>query len=136
MKNLESLIFGGFRLLFSLKYHLNINSTGKMTYIIMLMTTSNKKEAESIIKQLLEERLIACANIVDSVSSLFWWKHRIEQENETLVIMKSSEKLFRKLIEKIQELHSYEAPEILALPIVAGSKSYFDWLKNSLEAVE
>ena len=107
-----------------------------MTYIIVLMTTPNKKEAENIIHQLLEERLIACANIVDSVSSFFLWKHKIEQENETLVVMKSSEKLFRKLIEKIQELHSYETPEILALPIVAGSQSYLEWLKNSLEAVE
>ena len=107
-----------------------------MTYIIVLMTTSNKKEAENIIHQLLEEHLIACANILDSVSSFFWWKQKIEHENETLVVMKSSKKLFKKLTEKIKELHSYDVPEILALPIVAGSQSYLDWLKNSLETVK
>ena len=104
-----------------------------MTYIIVLMTTSNKKEAETIAHKLLEEQLIACANIVDCVSSLFYWKQKIERENETLVIMKSSEKLFKQLTQRIQELHSYEVPEILALPITAGSQSYLDWLKSTLK---
>jgi len=104
-----------------------------MTYIIVLMTTSNQKEAENIAHKLLEEQLIACANIVDCVSSLFYWKQKIERENETLVIMKSSEKLFKQLTQRIQELHSYEVPEILALPITAGSQSYLDWLKSTLK---
>ncbi len=107
-----------------------------MTYIIVLITISTKKEAENIIHQLLEERLIACANIVDSVSSIFWWKQKIEQENEVLVVMKSSQKLFKKITQKIQEIHSYEIPEILALPIVIGSQSYLDWMKNTLETVK
>ncbi|MBN2261202.1 MAG: divalent-cation tolerance protein CutA [Clostridiales bacterium] len=106
---------------------------GKMKLIIVLMTASSKKEAENITQKLLEERLIACANIVDNVTSLFWWKEKIEQENETLVVMKSSEKMFKQLIQRIQELHSYEVPEILALPIVAGSQSYLDWMKGNLE---
>ena len=104
-----------------------------MKLIIVLMTASSKKEAEDITHKLLEERLIACANIVDTVSSLFWWKQKIEQENETLVVMKSSEKMFKQLTQRIQELHSYEVPEILALPIVAGSQSYLDWMKGNLE---
>ena len=104
-----------------------------MTYIIVLMTTSNQKEAENIAHKLLEEQLIACANIVDCVSSLFYWKQKIERETETLVIMKSSEKLFKQLTQRIQELHSYEVPEILALPITAGSQSYLDWLKSTLK---
>ena len=104
-----------------------------MRYIIVLMATSNKKEAENIAHKLLEEQLIACANIVDCVSSLFYWKQKIERENETLVIMKSSEKLFKQLTQRIQELHSYEVPEILALPITAGSQSYLDWLKGTLK---
>lgn len=106
---------------------------GKMSYIIVLMTTSNKKEAENITCKLLEEQIIACANIVDCVSSLFLWKQKIERENETLVIMKSSEKLFEHLTKRIQELHSYEVPDILALPIIAGSQSYLDWMKSNLQ---
>jgi len=107
-----------------------------MKYIIVLMTASNKKEAESITHQLLEDRLIACANILGSVSSLFWWKEKIEQENESLVLMKSNEKLFKPLVQRIKELHSYEVPEILAIPIVAGSESYLSWMKINLETVK
>ncbi|MCW4022656.1 MAG: divalent-cation tolerance protein CutA [archaeon] len=107
-----------------------------MTLIIVLMTASSKKEAENISHKLLEEGLIACANIVDGVSSLFWWKQKIEHENETLVIMKSSEKLFKEITQRIEELHSYEVPEVLALPIVAGSQRYLDWMKSNLEKVK
>ncbi|MDG6222246.1 MAG: divalent-cation tolerance protein CutA [Candidatus Bathyarchaeota archaeon] len=103
-----------------------------MKYIIVLMTVSSKSEAEDIIQKLLEEHLIACANILDAVCSLFWWKEKIEQENETLVLMKSSEELFKKLTKRIQDLHSYEVPEILALPILDGSQSYLDWMKTAL----
>ncbi|PVX25611.1 MAG: cytochrome C biogenesis protein CcdA, partial [Candidatus Bathyarchaeum sp.] len=78
-----------------------------MPYIIVLMTTSTKQEATNIVKVLLKERLIACANIVDSVSSFFWWQDKIEQEKEVLVIMKSQQDLFEKLSKKVQELHSY-----------------------------
>lgn len=104
-----------------------------MKYIIVLMTASNKKEAESITHQLLEEQLIACANILESVSSLFWWKEKIEQENESLVLMKSNEKLFKPLVQRIKQLHSYEVPEILALPIIDGFESYLNWMRTNLK---
>ena len=92
-----------------------------MSYLIVFMTAPNREEAAKIVRTLLEEKLIACGNIVDSVSSLFWWKGKIEEEKEVLVIMKSNEKLFKKLSKRVRELHSYDVPEILALPIVAGS---------------
>jgi len=68
-----------------------------MAYIIVLMTAKSKEEAEKIVNTLLEERLIACANIIDSVSSLFWWQGKIEKEKEVLAIMKSGVSLFKKL---------------------------------------
>jgi len=104
-------------------------------YLIVFMTASNREEAMKIVRTLLEERLIACGNIVDSVSSLFWWKGEIEEEKEVLVIMKSNKKLFKKLPKRVKELHSYDVPEILVLPIVDGSSSYLEWLKRSLEPV-
>lgn len=107
-----------------------------MPYIIVLMTTSTKQEATNIVKVLLKERLIACANIVDSVSSFFWWQDKIEQEKEVLVIMKSQQDLFEKLSKKVQELHSYDVPEILALPIVDGSQAYLNWIKENIEPVK
>jgi periplasmic divalent cation tolerance protein len=107
-----------------------------MSYLIVFVTASNREEATKIVRTLLEERLIACGNIVDSVCSLFWWQGEIEEEKEALVIMKSHEKLFKKLSERVTELHSYDVPEILALPIVDGSPSYLDWLKGCLEPVK
>jgi periplasmic divalent cation tolerance protein len=104
-----------------------------MSYLIVLMTAPNREEAVKIVRVLLEEQLIACGNIVDSVSSLFWWEGEIEEEKEVLVIMKSHERLFKKLSERVRELHSYDVPEVLALPIVDGSLSYLEWLKGCLE---
>ncbi len=107
-----------------------------MSYNIVLMTASTKEEAVRIVHTLLEERLIACANIMDPVSSFFWWQGKIKEEKEVLVIMKSHETLFKKLSKRVMELHSYDTPEILALPIVNGSQSYLDWMKACLEPVK
>jgi len=107
-----------------------------MSYNIVIMTAPNKEEAVKIVHTLLEERLIACANIMDHVSSFFWWQGKIEDEKEVLVIMKSHENLFKKLSKRAMELHSYDTPEILALPIVNGSQSYLDWMKACLEPVK
>jgi periplasmic divalent cation tolerance protein len=107
-----------------------------MPYLIVLMTAPNREEAVKIVRVLLEERLIACGNIVDPVSSFFWWRGKIEEEKEALVFMKSSEKLFKKLSKRVMELHNYDVPEVLALPIVDGSPSYLEWLKGCLEPVK
>jgi len=107
-----------------------------MSFIIVIMTAPNKQEAVNIVRALLEERLIACANILDPVHSLFWWKGKIEEEKEVLVLMKSQKTLFKKLSKRVAELHSYDVPEILALPIVEGSSSYLDWMRACLEPVK
>ena len=102
------------------------------TYIIVMVTTTNKQEAENIAQNLLKERLIGCANIIGPVSSLFHWAGKIEKAEEYLIFMKSREDLFEKLAETVKALHSYEVPEILALPIVDGSRAYLDWLGSCL----
>lgn len=103
------------------------------TYIIILLTAANKHEAEKIARQLLETKLIACANIIDSVSSIFQWSEKIEKAEECLVLMKSRWELFEEIAETIKELHSYEVPEILALTLVDGSKAYFEWMDSCLK---
>ena len=100
------------------------------SYILVLVTTSSKQEAEKIAQNLLEAKLIACANIIGPVSSHFHWDGKVEQAEEFLVLMKSRSDLFEKISETVGKLHSYEVPEIIALPIVAGSKAYLDWLGN------
>lgn len=103
-----------------------------MSYILVLMTASSKDEAKKIVRSLLEEKLIACANMIDSVTSVFWWQEKIEEEKEVLVVMKSHQDLFSKVSARVKELHSYDTPEILALPIVEGSMQYLEWMKKVL----
>jgi periplasmic divalent cation tolerance protein len=103
------------------------------TYIIILVTTANRQEAERIAQQLLEAKLIACANIIDSVSSIFHWSEKIEKAEECLVLMKSSMDMFEEIAETVKELHSYDVPEILALHLVDGSKAYFEWIDSCLK---
>ena len=102
------------------------------SYIIIIVTTAGREEAETIVQRLLEARLIACANIIGPVSSHFHWSGKIEKAEEYLILMKSRKELFEKLSETVRALHSYEVPEILALPVVEGSKAYMDWLGSCL----
>jgi periplasmic divalent cation tolerance protein len=102
-------------------------------YIIVLVTTANKQEAENITQALLEAKLIACANVIGPLTSHFRWEGKIDNAEEFLVLMKSRQNLFAELSKMVKSLHSYEAPEVLALPVVAGSKLYFDWLGDSLK---
>ena len=104
----------------------------KKEHIVVLVTTSSKEEAETIVHWLLEAKLIACANIISSVGSRFYWSGKINGAEEYLVIMKSRRDLFGVLSESVKALHSYEVPEIIALPIVDGSKAYIEWVDNCL----
>ena len=102
------------------------------SYIIIIVTTAGREEAETIVQRLLEAKLIACANIIGPVSSHFHWSGKIEKAEEYLILMKSRRDLFEKLSETVKALHGYEVPEILVLPIVEGSKAYMDWLGSCL----
>lgn len=101
-------------------------------YVMVMVTTARKQEAEEIAQHLLKEKLIACANITGPVSSLFNWSGKIERAEEHLILMKSRKDLFEKLAETVKFLHSYEVPEILVLPIIEGSRAYLDWLGTCL----
>jgi periplasmic divalent cation tolerance protein len=101
-------------------------------YIIVLVTTATKSEAEKISEALLKEKLIACANIINPVTSFFNWKGKMNKCEECLVVMKSRRDLFAELEERVKGLHSYDVPEVLAFPIVDCSESYLAWLKSVL----
>ncbi|HLN88514.1 MAG TPA: divalent-cation tolerance protein CutA [Candidatus Binatia bacterium] len=102
-------------------------------YIIVTVTTPNKEEAEKIAQSLLNEKLIACANIINPVTSFFFWSGKVERAEECLMVMKSRLDLFEELSERLKSLHSYEVPEILAVPIVKGSEAYLDWMGEVLK---
>jgi periplasmic divalent cation tolerance protein len=106
----------------------------KDNYIIIFVTTKDRTEAEQLSQSLLKDRLIACANLVNPIDSFFFWQNKIERADECLIIMKSRLDLFKQIEERVKGLHSYEVPEVLAFPIVDGSKDYLDWMETVLQA--
>jgi periplasmic divalent cation tolerance protein len=103
-------------------------------HIVVFVTARDKAEAEKIAQELLKARLIACANIVDGIKSIFWWEGKVDQSQEALLILKSQKSRFPQIVKKVKSLHSYDLPEIIALPIVDGSKDYLAWIDSSVQA--
>lgn len=101
-------------------------------YIIIFITSKDRGEANKIASKLVEEKLIACANIVDKISSLFWWEDKVDSSEEVLLVLKTKKSLFRKIEKSVKSIHSYSVPEIIAMPIVAGQKDYLNWIENSV----
>lgn len=99
-------------------------------YAVVLCTTP-RAEAPKVAGSLVEEKLVACVNIA-SVDSVFWWEGKIEQENEALLIMKTTTEKVDAVIGRVRQLHSYEVPEVIALPIIAGNDDYLDWVRGSV----
>ena len=99
--------------------------------LLVLITSASQEEAEKIARQLVEERLAACVNIVPQVRSLFWWENKLSEEEEVLLIVKTRRSRFSALGLRVKALHSYRVPEIIALPILEGSASYLQWIDES-----
>lgn len=101
-------------------------------HIIIFITAPNNKEAKNIAQGLIKNKLAACVNIADGIKSFFWWKGKVEQAKETLLIIKSKKEKLAKIIKLVKSLHSYAVPEIIALPIIDGYKPYLGWINESL----
>jgi len=101
-----------------------------MDEIVVFITASNEDEAAKIAKALVENKLAGCVNIIKNIRSIYSWQGKIEDEPEVLMIAKTQKHLFDSLMKKVKELHSYTVPEIIALPIIEGSKDYLKWLKE------
>jgi periplasmic divalent cation tolerance protein len=101
--------------------------------IVVFITASGEDEAARIAKTLVESRLAACVNIIKNVRSIYRWKGNIEDDPEVLMVVKTRKVHFDVLKRKVKELHSYEVPECIALPVVAGSEDYLKWLNESTE---
>ena len=99
-----------------------------MGYLQILTTVGKREDAERIAETLVQKRLAGCVQIVGPISSVYWWKSKIEKAEEWLCLIKTEETLCHNIEETIKRIHPYETPEIIAVPIVAGSKEYFTWL--------
>ena len=105
------------------------NSTDSMNSpVLVFITTDNREEARRIAELLVSNKKAACVNIVADVDSLFRWKGKVESAQESLLLVKTGAALLPEIISLVKEAHSYEVPEIIALPIVGGSEDYLQWL--------
>ena len=97
--------------------------------LVALTTAPSAEVAERIGRSLVEERLAACANVVAGVTSIFRWNDAVQREGEVLVILKTTSGELEALQRRVAELHPYDVPELIALPIVAGYAPYLDWVR-------
>jgi periplasmic divalent cation tolerance protein len=98
--------------------------------ILVLVTAGSGEEAHSIADKLLAEHKAACVNILPGVSSFFRWKGKVDSAKETLLVIKSKQSLLDDVIKLVKANHSYEVPEIIALPIIGGNPDYLDWIEK------
>ena len=105
----------------------------EFTYIVLFITTGSAEEAQQISGMLLEQRKAVCVNIVPRVNSLFWWKDKLDSAQESLLIVKTKASLLNEIIKLVREIHSYDIPEIIALPIVGGNQDYLEWIGKEVK---
>ncbi|WP_147942688.1 divalent-cation tolerance protein CutA [Microbispora sp. CSR-4] len=94
------------------------------------VTASSRDEADRICSTLVARRLAACAQVVAPISSTYWWAGEVQQAEEWLLLMKTTADRFEELAACVRELHSYEVPEIVAIPIVQGTPDYLEWIRR------
>lgn len=104
--------------------------------IVVLSTCASAAEAERLARRLIDERLAACVNVISPVRSFYRWKGAVEDSAEWLLIIKSSRELFGSLSAALESAHSYELPEIIALPVIEGSQNYLSWIERELSPAE
>jgi periplasmic divalent cation tolerance protein len=104
----------------------------KSDLLLVLVTCSSPQEAKRIVQSLLKERLIACANIIPGAESVFLWKDKITSARETLIMMKTKSVKFRAVEKAVKSSHSYEVPEIIAIPVTASSADYLKWVRENV----
>lgn len=103
-----------------------------MGKLIVLITCESPGQARKIARALVEARLAACGNILAGVRSIYRWRGRVESAGEALLILKTSRRRFEALCREVERLHSYDTPEIIALPIAAGARKYLAWMEECL----
>jgi periplasmic divalent cation tolerance protein len=104
--------------------------------IVVLSTCDSEEQAALLAGHLVEQRLAACVNILPHVRSIYRWNERVQDSGEWMLVIKSRRDLFVALRAEIEKMHSYEVPEMIALPVVEGSEAYLGWLDHELKAAE
>jgi len=96
--------------------------------VVIYITTGTDEEAQKVAEELLKQRKAACVSILPGVSSIFWWQDKLDSAQETLLIVKTKASLVNEIVRLVTEIHSYDVPEIIALPIMGGNRDYLEWI--------
>lgn len=99
--------------------------------MVVFITARDEDEAAALARALVGARLAACVNIVKNIRSIYSWQGNLQDDREVLMIVKTQKKLFESLYAKVKELHSYEVPEVIGIPIAVGSEDYLRWIQDS-----
>ena len=102
-------------------------------FVQAITTTETRADAQAIANALVEQRLAGCVQVMGPITSTYWWESKVETAEEWLCLIKSRRDLYEELEQVIREAHPYDVPEILAVPVTAGSKPYLEWLDGELE---
>ena len=97
---------------------------------IIYSTTGDEKEARKIARKLVEEKLVACVNILPKIESIYRWQGNIEEDSECILLAKTTDKNIERTIQRIKEIHSYDVPDIVTIPITSGLKDYLNWVED------
>ena len=100
--------------------------------VVIFVTAGSEAEAETIAKALVEERLAACVNILSPMRSIYRWQGKVADDREWLLVIKTHAERFAAVETTVKALHSYQVPEVIALPIVVGTEGYLQWLRESV----
>ena len=103
-----------------------------MLALMVLCTCPNEATAQTLAAELVAAKLAACVNLVPAISSLYWWQGEVHKEAETLLLAKTTSARYPALEARLQTLHPYELPEIIAVPIEMGAKAYLQWITDSV----
>jgi len=101
--------------------------------VVIFITTGTDEEAHKVAEALLKNRDAACVNIVPRINSLFWWQDRLDSAQESLLIVKSKASLLSEIVRLVKEVHSYDVPEVIALPIIGGNPDYLEWISKEVK---
>ena len=103
---------------------------------VVLVTAPDAAVAESLVRRLVQEGVVACGNILPGATSIYRWKGAVEHETESLIVFKTSSDGARRLLDRVPELHPYTVPEILVLPVEMGHGPYLDWVSENVSETE
>jgi periplasmic divalent cation tolerance protein len=103
-------------------------------FIVVFVTVGSAAEGERLAQALVEERLAACVNRIPNIQSVYRWEGKVEQSGEELLVIKTGRQLFTALEKRVRDLHSYEVPEIIALPLIEGNEAYLRWLEEQVSS--